>query len=357
MKILIPLIVFGNHGGFRTLSQLATHWINEGNDVDFIISIRQEPYYPTQARILLVNYKGDIVSSQCEKCYKNSFYRHIAITKFINKNCKKYDVILCSENITALLATLGTNKNIFYYIQAYEPEFFLRKSLTDFVKRTVAKMTYGLKTIHIVNADIYKDYKNLKAKYVIPPGLDLKIYYPKYDTWDGIRPFIIGCIGRVEEWKGSMDVAKAVTILQQKGANIKFKVAFNPVENNNYELVKPDGDENLSAYYRSLDILVAPGTLQLGAVHYPVIEAMASHTIVITTGYYPADESNSYIVPVHDPKKIADCIEYIMNNYNEAVIKSNFALQEVQRFDWNIVSKEFLNVFHTELNMFKERKN
>ncbi|WP_341479706.1 glycosyltransferase [Clostridium algidicarnis] len=68
----------------------------------------------------------------------------------------------------------------------------------------------------------------------------------------------------------------------------------------------PDGDDNLADYYRNLDILVAPGHIQLGAIHYPVIEAMACNVPVITTGYYPANDENSFIVPVKRPDKIAE---------------------------------------------------
>ena len=58
--------------------------------------------------------------------------------------------------------------------------------------------------------NIYKNYKNLHAKYVIPPGLDLDVYFPKILENPQNRSFVVGCIGRQEEWKGSEDVATAV---------------------------------------------------------------------------------------------------------------------------------------------------
>ena len=235
---------------------------------------------------------------------------------------------------------------VFYYIQAYEPEFYDNKDVISFIKRFIAASTYYLPMIRVVNADIYRDYKNLHSKYVIPPGLDLEIYHSQINQWDGIRKIKIGCIGRNEEWKGAQDVAAAIDILSNDGIEVEFIVAFNPVKCvSEYKLVKPDGDDNLADYYRNLDILIAPAKLQLGAIHYPVIEAMACGTCVITTGYYPADDSNSYIVPVSSPESIAATIKNIMNNYDEALKKVLNAQDEIQRFDWKNVSNDFLKIF------------
>lgn len=349
MNILIPLKCFGRAGGYKTLAHLSSFWKNMGHTVDFVTPINDPPYYPTDANIILIDYEGKQCNTQCKKCERNTFIRMNAIIRYVRKNRQKYDVVLASQNTTALLCWLGRGKNLFYYVQAYEPDFYSNGNFRDRLNRSIARLTYQLPYIRIVNAEIYKNYKNLYSKYVIPPGIDLDTYYPKTSRWDKKRPFIVGCIGRKEEWKGSNDVARAVSILQSEHVKIEFIVAFNSVNNADYKLVHPDGDEKLSAYYRNLDVLVAPATLQLGAIHYPVIEAMASHTIVVTTGYYPADNSNSYIVPIHSPQKIAETIKYIMSHYDEAVMKSDNALRDIQRFDWNYVSTEFIKIFQENI--------
>lgn len=350
MRILIPITSFLKSGGFRTLSEFATKWVEQGHSVDFVQTVNSAPYFPTKANIILIDCKGNEASKQCVECEKRGINRLKGLQSFIHNNSYKYDVVLGNYNLVALFAILGSPKRIFYYVQAYEPEFYPITSVKHFVFHFLAYLSYKLSSIKIVNAELYRNYKGLHSKYVIPPGLDLNIFYPKIYAWDKKRPLVIGCIGRSEEWKGSGDVAKAVSILQAKGANIYFKVAFNPVECEDYELVKPDGDENLSAYYRSLDVLVAPAKLQLGAIHYPVIEAMASGTTVITTGYYPANEDNSYIVPISNPEAIASVIEKIMNNYEEALEKINKAHKEIQRFSWDVVSRDFINIFERELD-------
>ena len=296
MKILIPVMQFGKAGGYRTLSRMATEWKKLGHNVSFVTSyVSEKPYFPTEANVIYIDTKGKKCSPQ-DNLRISLLQKLMSIRKYLSKEAKQYDVVLANHNITALAVKFGSKTNNFYYIQAYEPEMYEGKSLRNVIMRLLSKSTYHLGLIHIVNADIYKNYKDLHSDYVVPPGMDLSVYYPKEKQWDGLNPITVGCIGRTEEHKGSGDVAKAIKIVRDRGEIVNFKVAFNPVDCDDYELVKPDGDENLSSFYRSLDILVAPAKLQLGAIHYPVLEAMASGTTLITTGYYPATNNNAYIV-------------------------------------------------------------
>ena len=349
MKILIPLIFFGKGGGFRVLSNLASNWMNMGHVVDFITTTEDKPYFPTKANILLINKKGDITNTPSS--YRHTLFRLLAIFHYIRKNKNKYDVILANFNQTLPLSFFAARKKLFYYVQAYEVEFWNNIGIHNKLCRLFAYISYKIPVIRIGNAEIYRKYKSLKCKYIVPPGLDLDLYYPKERVlWDKTTPLIVGCIGRKEPWKGSSDVANAVQILRNRGYNIHFRVAFNKVENVEHELVFPDGDKNLADYYRSLNILVAPGKIQLGAVHYPVIEAMACRTIVVNTGYYPSNDENSYIVAVSSPKDIADKIENIINDYEKALNKADKAFSELAESAWPVVSKKFIDIFNKELN-------
>ncbi|MGL4866434.1 MAG: glycosyltransferase family 4 protein [Cetobacterium sp.] len=348
-KILIPIMEFSNAGGFRVLSKLADKWIESGNDVIFIVSYgNKKPYYSTKASIkYLENYDRNLLSS----CFK--------LVKFFDKQLETNTLILANQNLTVWPVLFSRNKNKFYYIQAYEPEFYdgyTGNILKRYILKTLAWLTYIMPLTRIVNASIYKNYKNIKSKYVIPPGLDLNIYYPKKLTKENKKTLVVGCIGRVEEWKGSQDVGRAVEILHKKGIDIKLKVAFNSIDYKNHELVKPHGDENLANYYRSLDVLVAPGHIQLGAVHYPVIEGMACNVPVITTGYYPAINENAFLVPIKSPEKIAEILENIYYNYEEAYNKAVNAQEKIKEFSWEIVAQKFLDIIEKEMRNNENEK-
>lgn len=349
-KILVPIFQFGKSGGARVLAKLADYWIESGHLVDFVTFYESEkPYFPTKANIIWINENGEKVDGQVNtRSKKGLIKRIILLSSFIDKNINNYDVFLANYNITAIPVWMRARKKGYYYIQAYEPEFYTNFKFKDYIMKIISWSTYLFSITKIVNSNLYKKYKNLKSNYVIPPGLDLKTYYPK-ELFDDKKSLIVGCIGREEEWKGAHDVGEAVKILHEKGINVKLKVAFNNVKYKNHELVKPDGDNNLADYYRSLDVLVAPGHIQLGAIHYPVIEAMACNVPVITTGYYPANESNAFIVPIKSPSEIAKVLEEIYNNYSIAIEKAKIARKDILQFDWEIVSKKFINIFENKM--------
>lgn len=348
MKIIIPIFDFGKAGGDRVLSKLSNEW-SKVTEVEFLtLSDFCKPYFPINIDIKVIPLKSS----------NNFILKTIGLKKELDKNYKD-SIIVANQNLTVWPTLFSKNKNKFYYIQAYEPEFYDEYKgnvLKKYILKTLAWLTYFMPLTRIVNADIYRNYKNIKSKYVIPPGLDLNIYYPKKLTKDNKKTLVVGCIGRVEEWKGSQDVGRAVEILHQKGLDIKLKVAFNSINYENHELVKPDGDEKLANYYRSLDVLVAPGHIQLGAIHYPVIEGMACNVPVITTGYYPATNENSFIVPIKSPEKIAETLESIYYNYEEAYNKALIAQEKIKEFSWEIVAKKFLDIIKKEVRNNENEK-
>lgn len=357
-KILIPVLNFSRSGGSRVLAQLANYWLMGGHEVHFVTYFESNtPYFPISSDIIWINTNGDIVrKNQADYNLENSgFKRIVALYRFLKKNSKNFDVVLANHNLTAWPVCFGSKSRNFYYIQAYEVDFSSSQSFKNCLKKMVAYITYFLPLHRIVNAEIYKNYKNIRSNNVIFPGLDLSIFYPKTTKiFQKDKQFVVGCIGRLEELKGTDDVLEAVKILHRKNYDIKFKVAFNPVNYDRYELLSPDGDNNLADFYRDLDVLVAPCHVQLGAVHYPVIEAMSCKTTVITTGYYPATNENAYIVPIKSPEAIAETIISILNNYEQAIYKTEKAYKAIQQFDWKIVSSKFIDVFNNEIKRIKK---
>ena len=354
LNIIIPIWQFGKAGGLRVLSKLANAFKEMGHNV-LVISYyknNEEPYFPIECDVKYVDEEGNFAEPTIEpkknRLTKNleEYTRYKALLNALNNLSDRYDIALANANKTAFSVSKSKIKNKFYYIQAYEA-WYTQK--IGFVYNYLAKKSYKLNNlIKIVNADLYKDYKEIHTDYVVPPGLDLDLYHIKDKSayWDKKRSFVIGHIGRIEEWKGSRETAEAVKILQKEGVNVKYQVAFNPPAEDicDYELVKPDGDVNLSNYYRSVGVLVAPCSIQLGAIHYPVIEAMACGTPVVTTGYYPATNENAYIVGVNSPNEISNAVKDIMNNYNLAMQKVQIANDKLKEFAWDKVSEKMIDI-------------
>lgn len=351
MKILIPIFKFGVQGGSRVLSELANHWIKNGHTVEFLAFAKSTmPNFPTEAKILWYDSNGNILSNN-DLTLKNPVFKLFslvfALTQAINQ--QTYDVILANQCIIAYPVYLSKkSKKKFYYIQAYEPEYFLGNSLKMIILRRLSKLTYKLNLNKIVNSPIYFDYKEIKCEKFVYPGIDFQKFKPSQALKTG--SFIIGCIGRIEPFKGTTYVLDAFIKLQsQVDFNIELHIGFGDKNFENIEGVKVisiKDDYELANYYKSLDALIAPGTLQLGAVHYPVIEAMACKIPVITTGYYPANISNAWIVPIKNSDAIVERLKEIYDNPVARNLKVEMAYLAIKEFDWEIVSNKMLNYFN-----------
>jgi glycosyltransferase involved in cell wall biosynthesis len=375
MKIMIPMSYFGKQGGFRVLSNLASTWVEMGHDVTMLVHYSsQQPYFPTKAKIIWIDNQGEETickTGDLDKKYRK-FYGYkflailIALIRGIEKHGSDEDIILAGLTWTVLPIWMSrVNAKKFHYIQVYEPElyintevpgFFLLKSIVaSSVLWLLSSVNYLLNLQKIVNSPIYFKYKLLRSSNYVPPGIDFSIFYPKSQDLESDRKnkiTTLGCIGRQEAWKGTADVLDAFDILKQENCNVKLLVAYGNLPENrklspDCHIVIPKNDGELGEFYRSVDIMIAPGTIQLGAPHYPVMEAMACGIPVITTGYIPAslERNNSWIVPINDPQAISNAVREIIKNTdvrNERILNAN---KDIQDFSWEAVSEKMLNIF------------
>jgi glycosyltransferase involved in cell wall biosynthesis len=366
MKIFLPIIHFGKSGGFRVLSELANNWIDVGHEVAFIcysdcLSF-PKPYFPTTAKIIYIDKYGKVIE-KTNNTFVTGFdtkvspicriKQLIALLKSINNLSTKKDIILATYSLTAYCVNYSKkNDNKYYYIQAYEPEYF-GETILGRIKASFISKTYNFNLQKIVNSPIYYNYKNLTADKCVYPGLDFAIFNNngkvnklKFNK----SKFVIGCIGRKEKVKGTQLVIDAYNILLKNNINCVLKMAVFGCEDllqDNIEATIPKNDFELAAYYKSIDVLVAPGTSQFGAVHYPVIEAMACGTAVITTAYHPAHPDNAWITPPFSGVGIANQIQSIIENPDLALYKAKKAMTDIKHLSWPSVATEMLKIFQS----------
>jgi glycosyltransferase involved in cell wall biosynthesis len=361
MRILIPITNFGRGGGARVLSRLATAWTSAGHQVDFLVDSRSPPpYFPTDAGVHKFDPRGLVEGpAKTGATFANSGNAaaiYLGMYHGLNTIGSSYDVILANHSLTAWpvhFARTGAARK-FYYVQAFEPEFYLLEpGWKPRVLRQLSQWSYSLALNQIANAPIYVGHESIRAKTWIPPGLDVSVFHrratmPTFLSDDS--PIVVGTIGRKEATKGTIHVLEAFTRLYAMNPRFRLRVAFGNLpdawSHPGAEIVTPQSDEELAAYYRSVDILVAPGTVQLGACHYPVLEAMASGTPVITTGYMPASADNSWLVPVGDSEAVAQAVlAVVATPPTKLSERLDLAHAAVQRFSWRKVSHDFLDLF------------
>ena len=356
MKILIPVASFELGGGFRVLSELASHWSAAGHQVTFLVDSRSgPPQYPTSASIHRFDQAGAAVPYEAPRpplsASGNTRSVYIGMLRALNRVGASHDVILANHSFTAIpvaLARTGEARK-WYYIQAYEPEYYsFVPGWKARVLQAISALSYRMPLRQVANAPIYIDYKSIRARDWVPPGLDPAVFHRRPDA-PRANPqtrITLGVISRHEQTKGTVYVLKAFEHLAAKDPRYYLKVAYPNLpagwSHPRCEVVTPLGDEGLADYYRSIDVMIAPGTVQLGACHYPVLEAMSCGTPVITTGYLPADQSNAWIVPVRDAQAIERAVDdFAAMHPEELQRKVNAAHLAVQSFNWNAVANQF----------------
>lgn len=357
MKILIPIIGFARAGGNRVLAEFANHWISDGHKVDFLVNEASSmPYFPTNARIRWVTNSGKLISDaeRVERMPRtfSGWINLVSLFIAISKIGKGYDIIFANHSLTAWPVTHATcgNAKKFYYIQAYEPEYYaLVKGLKSRVLEWLSTKSYSFDLVQICNAPNYIGYKNIRAKEWVPPGINFDLFFPKSESkkFSAAQEIVLGCIGRKEPAKGIKYVLEAFEMLYEQDQRFQLHVAFGNLPDGwthpGLQIVVPQNDKELGEYYRSLDIMLAPGIVQLGAPHYPVMEAMACGVPVVTTGYLPANDRNSWIVEVGSSISIVVAVNDIVSGseYRDKAMKAS---KDIAGFGWEPVANKMLRL-------------
>lgn len=363
MKILIPILGFGNSGGNRVLSKLADELILLGNDVTFLCPDCSDlPYFPTNANIIWAGKSGKINGLKSYKKKKVNFLGvqfKLWIT-LLRLRPKAYDVYIANHSLTTYpLKFSALAGKTLYYVQAYEPDYFeLLPGIKNKVFKLLSEFSYKMNFFTVVNAEKYQLYKKLNSKRVLYPGVDFSIFHPISETKKG-EEIILGTVGRKEHFKGTPTIIEAFNQLKKKYSNIKLIVAFgDPADFADYNdvfCIRPENDIQLALFYQSLDYYICAMYSQLDTFHYPVVEAMSCGVSLITTSFYPANPENAWIIKPQNAENLIVKFEEAQNELKKKKEKISQALKDVKQFHWKNVGEK-MNSYLNEFLMTTRKK-
>ncbi len=336
-KIVFHLFDIPQNGGVRVLFTIGNLLKERGYDVEYLVaSGEQNLPFPSSCKFHF--------SAKPLK----SFYSRI---KWLSRKIYSSDVAIATFHPTAY--SVYYNKSVtekkFYYIQAYEPQFYtdtIKNMFFKFPYYLCAVLSYKLPLIRVVNCSGSKrglSRSGAESAIEIPAGIDPAVYYPR-EKIPGI--LTVGHISRREIWKGSRDFFKAMKILQTKGYNLDVKVAYDLCEKTygvNYRKVFPKTDLELADFYSSCDIVVS-AVWQKG-FPYPPLETMACGSLSVAT---PMDYGN----PMHDhipvkiksPNSIVEAVEFAIKNPDIArQIRVN-GVNTAKKYYWHAVADKWVTL-------------
>ena len=162
-------------------------------------------------------------------------------------------------------------------------------------------------------------------------------------------------VGQINKNKNLEESVNAIVELKKQGWSVTF-TAIGEVQDeeifsqlNKYDFFNYNNSvpkEELISFYRSADIFIMPSHTETFGLVYA--EAMSQGLPVIYTrgqgfdGQFK-DGEVGYSVDDNNPLELAEKILMVCNNYQGL---SQSCLKNVSKFNWDIVAREYLNLYH-----------
>ena len=271
---------------------------------------------------------------------------------FHNKKVTHLLLNLPSDLKTAGRAARAANVNHIIYRRgsaiSISNSFFNRYLFKNIVDRMIVNSEETKRLIFSGNPNIFDEDKI----HVIYNGIDLDNYPDKEEAFrsDDKKDIVLGNVGRLEKQKNQHFLIDLVSLLHQKGYNVKLQIAGSgrlEQELQNSIKEKKLGKhinllgftENVKSFLMSIDIFVLSSLWE--GFGYVIAEALACYRPVVAfdTSSNPeivSHGNDGFLVPKNDLNSFAEAIIYLIDNpelrrnmgdYGAEKVKNSFNIQ------------------------------
>jgi glycosyltransferase involved in cell wall biosynthesis len=338
MDIVFPMMGFSVSGGVRVLIEHANGLARRGHRVLVLVARPSgDPSFPLDERVEL----------------KQATLRRSVLGELLwlmREIPRTADAVVANFYLTSYpvaLATRAYGQNGYYFVQDYEPWFFVSASnrRSPALQRAIATLSYHLPLYQIVVSAWLRSQlpgKSTQRLSIVNDGVDTSTFAPSPKLKRSNTAHRIMTIARSAPRKGLHDFEQAMRILAKAmpGSDLllvsqeRSLTIDTPMST---EIVHPVNDAELVSCYNRADVFVF-SSLREG-FGMPPLEAMACGIPVVTTDCggvldYAEDGVNCLIVPVGNPQAMARAVHLVLADESLARRLSEAGIETARRYTW-----------------------
>ena len=399
MKITFILPSIGVAGGVRVVFEYANRLIDRGHDVYIVYPIIP-PIFISRSKIKLL---GSKIIGSLKNLKKGDKVRWFNVkaklirvptlnpnfVDIVGKWIPNSDAIIATswETVYFVNALPEEKGEKFYFIQHYEiwdiwNNIECWKKVEDLEKdpikqpitmsyitpkdpylkklKELVDATYSMPLKKITISSWLKELleKRFKQKVygLIMNGINFDIFHcDNNKNWNAKKRIILVPYRGIP-WKGDLDGLKALKEIYRKYDD-KIEVWFHGLRKPNNlpswaKFFKISNDDELRQLYCKAHIFVGPSWVE--GFYLPPMEAMSCKCAVVTTKVgavpeYTIPNKTAIVIPPRNPKKLAEGICYLLDNWDETKKIAKKGYNHIKQFTWEVATTKFENIVYKEI--------
>ena len=305
------------------------------------------------------NHKVEIISSENTftipiKGLKNPSFM---LSSFLKAKFKKNQVIVHAHNIPAAFAMKNTSgKKILslHGIFSQQIDMIHGKTSGTLSKKYEIDALKWADAITVVTKEAFDYYTDLGYNvFQVPNAIDISSLTSNEDKRYQKQVIFAGRISKEKGIDSLIDIAQKLSAeihLIILGSGPEQKKIEDLIETReNIHFFGYQNKEQTISLIRGSDILIQPSLKE--GISSTILEAMACKTPIIATNAggnkeLIIDNQTGLLVDSNSSSQFLDKIEYVLSNESKLEIITNNAFTYVQQYDWKIIGKKYLELYH-----------
>ncbi len=278
------------------------------------------------------------------------------ISSFLKAKFKKNQDIVHAHNIPAALAMKNTTgKKVLSLHGIYSQQIDqLHGTTTGNISNKYEKDALSwADAITVISKEAYDYYTNLGYKvFQIPNAIDILSFSSNADRIYQNQVIFAGRLSREKGVDLLIEIAQKLSneidlIILGSGPEEKKIQDLTKIQKNIHFLGYQNKEKTISLI-RGSDILIQPSLNE--GISSTIIEAMVCKVPVIATNVGGNKElindQTGLLVDSNSSTQFLDKIQYVLSNKSKFEAMTNNAFAYVQQYDWKIIGKKYLELYH-----------